>query len=87
VQGEESNVELVQQLQSNAQAILLGTGSFWEGLDLGGIPLNAVIIDKLPFASPDDPVLQMRSHYLQEQGVDSFQAALIVFKHCYWQMQ
>lgn len=77
IQGQDSNSRLIDQLKNKPNAILLGTGSFWEGLDLNGIQLRAVVIDKLPFASPDDPVLKLRSQYLRESGVDSFQALLL----------
>ena len=53
-------------------AVLLGTASFWEGVDVRGQALSLVIIDKLPFASPDDPVLQARAVALEEQGGNAF---------------
>ena len=77
VHGQESNTQLIHGLKTRPNAILLGTGSFWEGLDLNGIQLRAVVIDKLPFASPDDPVLKLRSQHLSQHGVDSFQALLL----------
>ena len=52
--------------------MLLGTGSFWEGVDVRGDTLSCVIIDKLPFASPDDPLLQARSEDCQRRGLDPF---------------
>ena len=52
--------------------MLLGNNSFWEGVDVKGEALSSVIIDKLPFASPDDPVLQARLNYLSKQGGNAF---------------
>lgn len=52
--------------------MLLGTTSFWEGVDVKGDALSSVIIDKLPFASPDDPVLQARLNYFSKQGSNAF---------------
>jgi ATP-dependent DNA helicase DinG len=52
--------------------VLLGTGSFWEGVDVRGEALSCVIIDKLPFASPDDPVLQARAGAMEQAGRSPF---------------
>jgi ATP-dependent DNA helicase DinG len=52
--------------------VLLGTSSFWEGVDVRGEALSCVIIDKLPFASPGDPVLQARIDRMREQGGNPF---------------
>jgi ATP-dependent DNA helicase DinG len=52
--------------------VLLGTSSFWEGVDVRGEALSCVIIDKLPFASPGDPVLQARIEAMQKQGINAF---------------
>jgi ATP-dependent DNA helicase DinG len=77
VQGQGANHELIRSFKQKDGLLLLGTGSFWEGFDLGGIPLSAVVIDKLPFASPDDPVLQWRGQYLEQCGGNSFQSLLL----------
>ena len=53
-------------------AVLLGTASFWEGVDVRGEALSCVVIDKLPFASPGDPVLEGRIAALRQQGADPF---------------
>ena len=53
-------------------AVLLGTGSFWEGVDVRGEALSCVIIDKLPFASPDDPVLRARAAAMEQAGQNPF---------------
>jgi ATP-dependent DNA helicase DinG len=52
--------------------VLLGTSSFWEGVDVKGQALSCVIIDKLPFAAPDDPVFRARAVKMQEQGINPF---------------
>jgi ATP-dependent DNA helicase DinG len=53
-------------------AVLLGTGSFWEGVDVRGPALSVVVIDKLPFASPDDPMLKARLEGLKREGRNGF---------------
>jgi ATP-dependent DNA helicase DinG len=52
--------------------VLLGTASFWEGVDVQGVALRLVVIDKLPFASPEDPQVRARVQYLQSQGANAF---------------
>ena len=72
VQGEAPRHELLQRFRQAGDAVLLGTGSFWEGVDVKGDALSVVIIDKLPFATPDDPVLQARSQALRNSGFNPF---------------
>lgn len=72
LQGQSDNQLLVEQFKQAPEGLLMGTGSFWEGLDLSGVPLAAVIIDKLPFAPPNDPLIKYRSDELSQYGVDSF---------------
>ncbi len=72
VQGQMPKRELVDAFQSMGDAILLGTSSFWEGVDVRGSALSCVIIDKLPFASPGDPVLQARIRGMKNNGVNAF---------------
>ncbi|MGI9229051.1 MAG: ATP-dependent DNA helicase [Gammaproteobacteria bacterium] len=72
VQGEAPKTELLETFRNNEHSVLLGTSSFWEGVDVKGQALSCVIIDKLPFASPDDPVLSARMKQLQEQGRNPF---------------
>ncbi|OOZ41624.1 helicase [Solemya pervernicosa gill symbiont] len=60
VQGDAPRAELLDRFRQLGNALLLGTGSFWEGVDVRGEALSLVIIDKLPFAAPDDPVLSAR---------------------------
>ncbi|MDX3774424.1 ATP-dependent DNA helicase [Chromatiaceae bacterium AAb-1] len=72
VQGSTSKRILLEQFVKLDNAVLLGTGSFWEGVDVRGDTLSCVIIDKLPFASPDDPLLQARSEDCSLKGKDPF---------------
>lgn len=74
VQGTAPRTELVEQFRKLGNAVLLGTSSFWEGIDVRGEALSCVIIDKLPFASPGDPVLQARIDALRKQGGNPFMA-------------
>ncbi|MDX2503765.1 MAG: ATP-dependent DNA helicase [Gammaproteobacteria bacterium] len=72
VQGDAPKQQLVNEFKSASGAILLATSSFWEGVDVKGEALSCVVIDKLPFASPQDPVLQARVNNLQQQGKNAF---------------
>lgn len=72
VQGAAPKTELIEQFVEDGHAILMGTASFWEGVDVRGEALSLVVIDKLPFASPGDPVLQARLESLRKQGVNPF---------------
>ena len=72
LQGEGSRNELLTRFRSLGNAVLLGSQSFWEGVDVRGEALSLVIIDKLPFAPPDDPVLAARIAQLSKQGRNAF---------------
>ncbi len=72
VQGSMPKKELVNQFKTFGNAVLLGTSSFWYGVDVRGDALSCVIIDKLPFAAPEDPILQARIQMLRKQGKDPF---------------
>ncbi|MEJ2465053.1 MAG: ATP-dependent DNA helicase [Candidatus Thiodiazotropha sp.] len=72
VQGTAPRTELVERFRELGNAVLLGTSSFWEGVDVRGEALSCVIIDKLPFASPGDPVLQARIDALRKRGGNPF---------------
>ncbi len=72
VQGQMSKAKLLEEFIEQPRAVLLATASFWEGVDVRGDKLTCVIIDKLPFASPDDPMLQARSEDVRRQGGDPF---------------
>ncbi len=72
VQGTAGRNELLDAFRQHGNAILLGTGSFWEGIDVRGEALSLVVIDKLPFASPGDPLLSARMDALKRQGRNAF---------------
>jgi ATP-dependent DNA helicase DinG len=72
IQGSLPRGQLLQRFRQLGDAILLGTGSFWEGVDVRGEALSCVIIDKLPFASPGDPVMEARIKYSREHGGNPF---------------
>jgi ATP-dependent DNA helicase DinG len=72
LQGEGSRSELLTRFRDHGNAVLLGSQSFWEGVDVRGEALSLVIIDKLPFAPPDDPVLAARIAQLNKQGRNAF---------------
>ncbi len=71
-QGDAPRSELLQSFRKTKNAVLLGTSSFWEGVDVRGQALACVIIDKLPFAPPDDPVFRARAAKMQENGQNPF---------------
>jgi ATP-dependent DNA helicase DinG len=72
LQGEGSRSELLSRFRDHGNAVLLGCQSFWEGVDVRGEALSLVIIDKLPFAPPDDPVLAARIAQLNKLGHNAF---------------
>ncbi|MBU1426669.1 MAG: ATP-dependent DNA helicase [Gammaproteobacteria bacterium] len=72
LQGDGSRNELLTRFRDHGNAVLLGSQSFWEGVDVRGEALSLVIIDKLPFAPPDDPVLAARIAELNRQGRNAF---------------
>ena len=72
IQGQMGKRKLLAEFEQTPTAVLLATASFWEGVDVRGDKLTCVIIDKLPFASPDDPLLQARSEDNKRQGGDPF---------------
>ncbi|MBX9903587.1 MAG: ATP-dependent DNA helicase [Burkholderiales bacterium] len=72
VQGEGSRTELLQRFRSLGNAVLVGSQSFWEGVDVRGDALSVVMIDKLPFAPPDDPVLAARIAKINAEGRNAF---------------
>ena len=72
VQGSAPRDRLLARFRELGDAVLLGTGSFWEGVDVRGEALSCVIIDRLPFAAPGDPVLQARIDTLKARGGNPF---------------
>ena len=71
-QGDAAKNELLRHFRESGNAVLVGSQSFWEGVDVPGDALSLVIIDKLPFAAPDDPVLSARIDALNRQGKNAF---------------
>ncbi|AKU11755.1 ATP-dependent DNA helicase [Azoarcus sp. CIB] len=72
LQGEGSRSELLDRFRRQGNAVLVASQSFWEGVDVPGDALSVVVIDKLPFAPPDDPVLAARVEHLQKSGHNPF---------------
>jgi ATP-dependent DNA helicase DinG len=72
VQGDAPREVLLNKFRERGNAVLLGTSSFWEGVDVKGAALSVVIIDKLPFAAPDDPVLKARLDAIERRGGNAF---------------
>lgn len=72
VQGDAPREVLLTKFRERGNAVLLGTSSFWEGVDVKGAALSVVIIDKLPFAAPDDPVLKARLEAIERRGGNAF---------------
>ncbi|WP_229426142.1 ATP-dependent DNA helicase [Pseudoduganella violacea] len=72
VQGDRGRTELLDQFRKAGNGVLIGSQSFWEGVDVRGEALSLVIIDKLPFAPPDDPVLAARIEVMEKQGLNGF---------------
>lgn len=72
VQGEAPRERLLDAFRKDGNAVLLGTTSFWEGVDVKGDALRLVIIEKLPFASPDDPIVKARIDHIQSTGGNAF---------------
>lgn len=72
VQGDAPRDDLLRRFREHGNAVLLGTGSFWEGVDVRGPALSVVAIDKLPFASPGDPLMMARLEFIRRQGGNGF---------------
>ncbi len=77
VQGEASRDQLIRRFREAGNAILLGTDSFWEGVDVAGRALRALVINKLPFKVPSEPITAARLERLAEQGADGFMGYLL----------
>jgi len=72
VQGEASKRQLMQRFLDSASAVLVGSQSFWEGVDVPGAALQCVVIDKLPFPPPNDPLVEARVQRLEADGRNAF---------------
>ncbi len=72
VQGEAPKLELLRRFRSAAGSVLFATSSFWEGIDVPGEALSLVVMDKLPFAVPSDPIVAARARLVEERGGDAF---------------
>jgi ATP-dependent DNA helicase DinG len=72
VQGQGSKTGLLEKFRTTPHAVLFATTSFWQGVDVQGDALSCVIIDRLPFAVPTDPVIAARQRYLEQMGRNSF---------------
>ncbi len=72
LQGSMSKAGLLEKFRETPNAVLFATSSFWQGVDVRGDQLSCVIIDKLPFAVPTDPIVQARSRFIDENGGRSF---------------
>jgi ATP-dependent DNA helicase DinG len=72
VQGTAPRPRLLEEFRASGHGVLLGAASFWEGVDVAGEALSVVVIDKLPFAAPDDPVLVARLAALEASGINPF---------------
>lgn len=72
VQGTAPRTALLESFRASGNGVLLGAASFWEGVDVRGDALSVVVIDKLPFAAPDDPVLEARIRVMREEGENPF---------------
>lgn len=77
VQGRTSRSEILRRFRKNPRGIILGTASFWEGIDLPGELLQSLIIDRIPFPSPGHPLMKARMDLCQEQGRSSFTGVMI----------
>jgi ATP-dependent DNA helicase DinG len=72
VQGESPREQLLREFREHGDAVLLGTSSFWEGVDVPGNALRLVVIDRIPFASPEDPLMRARLQRSRDQGGNPF---------------
>ena len=72
MQGTGPRSALLEEFRATPNAVLFATSSFWQGVDVPGEQLSCVIIDKLPFAVPSDPVVEARIAAIQEEGGDAF---------------
>ena len=72
IQGEKSKSGLLDEFRNTPNAVLFATASFWQGVDVQGEQLSCVVIDKLPFSVPSDPIVAARIRHLNETGGNAF---------------
>lgn len=72
VQGAASKMALLEKFKTTSQSVLFATSSFWQGVDVQGESLSCVIVDKLPFAVPTDPLVRARNQFIEENGGNPF---------------
>lgn len=72
IQGQASKAEMLEKFRSSEKPVLVGSATFWEGVDMKGDGLRLVIIDKIPFAPPDDPLVAARNAWFKDRGMDPF---------------
>jgi ATP-dependent DNA helicase DinG len=77
VQGEGDRRRLLEHFVESGRGVLLGTSSFWEGVDVPGDPLRGLVIQKLPFRVPTEPITAARMEALQRRGMDPFQGFML----------
>ncbi|MPV85464.1 ATP-dependent DNA helicase [Ostreibacterium oceani] len=77
VQGDQPKTQLIDAFIHSDNAVLLGTISFWEGVDIQGAALSCVMLDKIPFPSPADPFVQEQANYIKNQGGNAFEQCYI----------
>jgi ATP-dependent DNA helicase DinG len=77
IQGKMNRSALLERFRENPRGIILGTASFWEGVDLPGALLQALIIDRIPFPSPGHPLIKARMAALEDQGKSSFTGLML----------
>lgn len=77
IQGEWSRTRLLDWFRGTPNAVLFATGTFWEGIDVAGDQLSCVIIDRLPFPSPEDPLVMARMQSLEARGLSGFEHYMV----------
>lgn len=77
VQGSMSRSVILDSFRNDPRAIILGTASFWEGVDLPGEMLQALVIDRIPFPSPGHPLVKARMKYFEDAGKNSFSSVML----------
>jgi ATP-dependent DNA helicase DinG len=77
IQGESPKTQILDWFRSEQHPVLFATASFWEGVDVIGKTLSCVIIDRIPFPPPDDPIIAARSQMLEAQGVGAFDSLMV----------